>query len=120
MLSGARPWCRGFSQALSQGRWLEQASFTLHAQVRIVISWGRLVIEVQGAAELIDTNIGVACQSQRHPARYAAVLAGVDTALEGKCVTVTALGCVVTGPAKEKSRIRQMDALIGNEALWAE
>jgi len=38
-------------QLYLKGRWLEQAGFTLHAQVRIVVSWGRWVIEVQGTAE---------------------------------------------------------------------
>lgn len=72
------------------------------------------------ATELLDTNIGADCQSTMHKARYLAVLAGVEAAIAGECVTVTALGRAVAGTATEKSRIRRMDALVGNKQLWTE
>ena len=33
-----------------QGRWLEQAGFTLNTPVRVTVSKGRLVVEVQSSA----------------------------------------------------------------------
>lgn len=72
-----------------------------------------------GATELLDKNIRPVCQSM-HTARWRALSAGVEAALRGECVTVTALGRAVGGGAMEKHRIKRMDELVGNAKLWAE
>lgn len=71
------------------------------------------------ATDLIETNIGPACQSM-HTARFGALSAGVTAALAGKCVSVTALGRRSPRAVSEKASIKQMDRLVGNNRLVAE
>ncbi len=55
-----------------------------------------------------------------HQIRFNALLAGVESLLNGAFLTVTALGRGVSSPAREKHNIKRMDRLLSNAHLQRE
>lgn len=71
------------------------------------------------ATNLINKNLNGISQAM-HKVRYNALMAAVESAISGKCVTVTALGRRSPRDITEKSSINQMDRLVGNVHLLSE